>query len=159
MIRRTITLNEINDFIIAELEYIFVNKQTFKKSLNKNRKTEKNEKNEKVFNYLKKDKKFGTVQFCKNKNDSHIKIHFIGCRYGYDFYNNDLSVKTSDECCVCYEKTQDVIQCGHKICGSCVTEIMKHSKSMNCPMCRKNHESNEGLKINYPMHLVTLLFD
>ena len=59
MIARTITLNEINDFIIAELENIFVEKKTFKKtfknhgyasqkSLNKKRKTEKNEKNRKT---------------------------------------------------------------------------------------------------------------
>ena len=165
MITRTITLNEINDFIIAELENIFVEKtfekklfkkKLFKKSLNKN------EINEKVFNYSKKHQKFGIVQFRKNKNDSHIKIHFIGCRYGFDFYNNDQSTETTettDECCVCYEKTQEVIHCGHKICGSCVTEIMNHSKTINCPMCRKNHEINEGLKINYPMHLVTLLFN
>ena len=146
MIARTILLEEINKFIINQLEGIY--------DSNKNI-TQKDA----VFKYSKKDQKFGTVHFCKKESDSYIEIKFYSCRYGYDFYNNDPSTKITDECCVCYEKTQDVIHCGHKICGSCVTEIMKHSKTLNCPMCRKNHESNNGLIIKYPMHLVTLLFD
>ena len=58
-----------------------------------------------------------------------------------------------------YGNTLDTIKCGHIICDKCVREIMKHSKTLQCPLCRVNQEIEGGLHIKYPKHLATLLFN
>ena len=70
MISRTITLNEINDFIIAELEYIFMEtfkKNFLKKSFNKNRKMKKMRKMKKFLIIQKKTKNSEPFNFVKIK--------------------------------------------------------------------------------------------
>ena len=142
MISKFATPEYINDFIIEIIEKL-VNKKTQLSKLN---------------HYVR-DKLLGYVTFTKNKNDEFIQVYLKDCKYGYDFYNQLLLKNTSDECCVCYDNTQHMISCGHNICESCVTNIMQHSKTLNCPLCRKSQETKNGLIIKYPIHLVTLLFN
>jgi hypothetical protein len=105
------------------------------------------------------DRFFGVVEFKKKKKNEYIDITFKQCKYGYDFYNKQIIVPKEDECCVCYDNTLDTIKCGHIICDKCVREIMKHSKTLQCPLCRVNQEIEGGLHIRYPIHLATLLFN
>lgn len=142
MISKIATPEYINDFIIEIIEHL-VNKKTQLSKLN---------------HYVR-DKLLGYVTFTKNKNDEFIQVHLKDCKYGYDFYNQLLLKNTTDECCVCYENTTHIISCGHTICDSCVTNIMQYSKTLNCPLCRQNQETKNGLIIKYPIHLVTLLFN
>ena len=148
MISRTIDIHDINQFIIDQLS-IFFNKSSDLKKMEK-------------FEFTTHNKIYGPVKFKKEKSDTVVHIHFSSCRYGYDFYNS-LGQSTSDicdkdECAVCYEDTEHKIQCGHRLCGKCITEIMKHSKTFDCPLCRKKHETSGGLDIKYPAHLMLLLF-
>ena len=138
MITRIVDTKYINDFIIKCLKSIIKRKKKYNKTF--------------------RDPILGLVTFIKNNNDTHINIHLVNCRYGYDFFNQDnLNTKNTNECCVCFEETHNIIQCGHILCPECISNIMKYSKKMICPLCRKNHENINGLIIKYPLHLVTLL--
>lgn len=143
MISKTASPDYINQYIINTLETI----------IKKKRGTTLNTINRRFHDYL-----LGEVTFKKHAGNDYINVNLKNCRYGYDFYNRDLQ-HTEDECCVCYENTNQSIECGHIICDDCIKKIMDHSKTLKCPMCRKNHETNNGLQIKYPMHLVTLLFN
>ena len=143
MISKTASPDYINQYIINTLETI----------IKKKRGTTLNTINRKFYDYL-----LGEVTFKKQAENDYINVNLKNCRYGYDFYNRDLQ-HTEDECCVCYENTNQSIECGHIICDDCIKKIMVHSKSLKCPMCRKDQETNNGLQIKYPMHLVTLLFN
>lgn len=145
MISRTSSPEYINEFIINSLEKYISNTKSRKKL-------------GKIY-FVVKDRILGNVVFKKEKDNDYIYICFTNCRYGYDFYNHDIILKNKNECCVCYDDTAHTIQCGHIICETCVKKIMEHSKTLKCPLCRKNNESYNGLEINYPMHLVTLLFN
>ena len=142
MISKIATPEYINEFIINILEKL-VNKKTQISKLN---------------HYVR-DELLGYVTFTTNENDEFIQVHLKDCKFGYDFYNKDYTRDKEDECCVCYDHTTHTIFCGHNICESCITNIMQYSKTLACPMCRKNHETNNGLQIKYPMHLVNLLFN
>lgn len=143
MISKTASPDYINQYIINTLETI----------IKKRRRTTLNTINRRFHDYL-----LGEVTFKKEAENDYINVNLKNCRYGYDFYNRDLQHK-EDECCVCYENTNQSIECGHIICDDCIKNIMEHSKSLKCPMCRKDQETNNGLQIKYPMHLVTLLFN
>ena len=155
MIQQLADINYINNFIIECLEKIDKKRTTFLFIFKKKNKP----KYKKEINTVYKDSKLGNVIFTKKKDDEFINIHFVNCRYGYDFFNKkNLNTKTTDECCVCLEQTHSVIECGHKVCDDCIINIMTHSKTITCPMCRYNHEKKNGLIIKYPAHLRTLLF-
>ena len=143
MISKMASPDYINQYIINTLETI----------IKKRRGTTLNTINRRFHDYL-----LGEVTFKKQAGNDYINVNLKNCRYGYDFYNRDLQHK-EDECCVCYENTNQSIECGHIICDDCIKNIMEHSKSLKCPMCRKDQETNNGLQIKYPMHLVTLLFN
>lgn len=143
MISKMASPDYINQYIINTLETI----------IKKKRGTTLNTINRRFHDYL-----LGEVTFKKQACNDYINVNLKNCRYGYDFYNRDLQ-HTEDECCVCYENTNQSIECGHIICDDCIKKIMEHSKSLKCPMCRKDQETNNGLQIKYPMHLVTLLFN
>ena len=143
MISKTASPDYINQYIINALETI----------IKKRRGATLNTINRRFHDYL-----LGEVTFKKEAENDYINVNLKNCRYGYDFYNRDLQHK-EDECCVCYENTNQSIECGHIICDDCIKNIMEHSKSLKCPMCRKDQETNNGLQIKYPMHLVTLLFN
>ena len=142
MILRTSSPIYINQFIINTLEIIIKKKMDIHS-----------------LDTYRKDNILGFVEFKKEKNNDYIDITLRNCNYGYDFYNKEICKEKEDECCVCFINTQKAIACGHIICDDCISEIMKHSKTLNCPLCRQNQEIKGGLKIKYPLHLVTLLFN
>ena len=144
MISKTASPEYINQYIINTLETI----------IKKRRGTTLNTINRRFYDYL-----LGEVTFKKEAKNDYINVNLKNCKFGYDFYNKEYTQDEEDECCVCYEKTKQSIECGHIICDDCIKKIMDHSKTIACPMCRKNHETNKGLQIKYPMHLVTLLFN
>ena len=147
MISKTASPEYINQYIINSLDIMI--KKYNKKNINDYKFL-----NKKFYDYL-----LGEVEFKKEAENDYINITLKNCRYGFDFYNQVYYRNKKEECCVCYENTNQSIQCGHTICDNCIQKIMDHSKTLECPMCRKNHETNRGLKIKYPMHLVTLLFN
>ena len=143
MINHCVNKEQINLFIIECIKIIIKKKKTLNKKIK----------------IIFKDHKIGPVIFSKNKGDDFFKIHLLKCKYGYDFFNQDnINTSHTEECCVCFEQTHSVIKCGHRVCDECVQNIMKHIKKVQCPLCRENHENNNGLIINYPLHLATLLF-
>lgn len=52
-------------------------------------------------------------------------------------YMGDMIVNNTEECCVCYEKTNSKTSCGHSICYRCVKKVKKKEGDRDCPMCRK----------------------
>ena len=54
------------------------------------------------------------------------------------FFNKLISTATNitclynEECCVCYNKTQTQIKCGHIVCLACLSKL----NDKKCPMCR-----------------------
>ena len=161
MISRTIDIVDINQYIIEQLSLIFDKSKSKSKSKSKT-KEKVNPKKMNEFEHTTWSRIYGTVVFKKKESDLFVNIYFKSCRFGYDFYNqsgpSNCKETDLDECCVCYENTDNKIMCGHRICVHCVNDIMKHSKTMDCPLCRKKHETDEGLKIKYPAHLMLLLF-
>lgn len=144
MISKTASPDYINQYIINTLEIIIKKKSV----------TRLNTINRRFYDYL-----LGEVIFKKDSDTDYINITLKNCKFGYDFYNKENNIDKEAECCVCYENTTQSIECGHIICDDCMQKIMEYSKTLACPMCRKNHETNNGLQIKYPMHLVTLLFN
>ena len=50
-----------------------------------------------------------------------------------------------DECCICYQETKVITNCGHFICVECITELKTDKteeefliriKGKKCPVCR-----------------------
>ena len=153
MISKTIDIEDINKYIIEQLSLVF-NKSNTKEELITKKMN--------AFEHVAWSKIYGTVCFKKQESDMFVNIDFKSCRFGYDFYNqsgpSNCKETDLDECCVCYENTDNKIMCGHRICVGCVNDIMRHSKTMDCPLCRRKHETNTGLQIKYPAHLILLLF-
>ena len=162
MISKTIDITDINDYIIEQLSILFKKSESESKSKSNPKSQKETKANMDKFEHITWCKLFGTVSFKKQLGDAFINIYFRDCRFGYDFYNqngpSDCAEIDVDECCVCYENTDNKIMCGHRLCVGCVNDIMKHSKTMDCPLCRKKHETSEGLEIKYPAHLMWLLF-
>ncbi len=55
-------------------------------------------------------------------------------------------LKTTAECCVCYEPTQThITKCGHTICGKCISNLpeCKCCSRIKCPMCRATIQTDE----------------
>ena len=42
---------------------------------------------------------------------------------------------TTQECCVCYDKTADKLRCGHHLCLVCESSM----KELKCPLCRQDY--------------------
>ena len=58
-------------------------------------------------------------------------------------------VKTTQECCVCYEPTQThFTKCGHTICGKCISNLpeSKCCSRINCPMCRVHIQTDDEVE-------------
>ena len=66
------------------------------------------------------------------------KIQVLTHGLGYDTYHK-IQLKTDEkrkkeieeECAVCFEPTEGVMKCGHKICEDCFEEL----KKKECPVC------------------------
>jgi len=48
-----------------------------------------------------------------------------------DHIHHQVDVNT-DECCVCYEGTVNILECNHYLCLGCVNQM----KTDTCPLCR-----------------------
>lgn len=161
MIVRAITIDVINEYIIAELGKLFggqedgVGKNLGSECIDVRAQMEE-------FEHTTYSKLYGKVKFIKEPKDDFVRIHLSACRYGYDFFNEPgMSARAGEdreECAVCYEETDRTIRCGHRICENCVTKIMNHNKKLDCPLCRRSQEDDGGLHIRYPGHLMWLLF-
>lgn len=56
-------------------------------------------------------------------------------------------VKTTQDCCVCYEPTQTHFsKCGHTICGKCISHLPEKKCRINCPMCRATIQTDEEVQ-------------
>ena len=51
-----------------------------------------------------------------------------------------ISNNNNNECCVCYEKSENKTLCKHPICKDCIIKSLKKDKYFTCPMCRKDYE-------------------
>lgn len=85
--------------------------------------------------------------FKQNKLQGWAKINDI---YGvfHDSKAIVLSSKSSNECVICYEKTQSKTHCNHHICFSCTKKLLVQPGSRkNCPYCRVPFPSKEILSV------------
>jgi len=59
-------------------------------------------------------------------------------------------IKTTQDCCVCYEPTQThITKCQHTICGKCVSHLPEKQNRIKCPMCRAQIETSEEEEEEY----------
>jgi len=89
-----------------------------------------------MLNYLKYDNITGklydtriteNVQKYRDINDLCIEI-----------FGSIVVKKLRTECCVCYEKTDTVSECGHNICLTCASKVKENDdEEVLCPMCRE----------------------
>ena len=75
------------------------------------------------------------------KIDGNIKMTDDGHLFVKNVYTEEeckewVKEIESEECCVCYEKTDFVTNCGHQFCTGCIMRWY-HENSDTCPYCKQ----------------------
>ncbi len=55
-----------------------------------------------------------------------------------EIFGSRVVKRVRTECCVCYETTDTISECGHNICLTCASKVKENEdEEVLCPMCRK----------------------
>jgi hypothetical protein len=54
-----------------------------------------------------------------------------------EFKDHDSIKLNIDECCVCYNPTRTITNCGHALCLECISNFPSSSLMLECPLCRQ----------------------
>lgn len=88
----------------------------------------------KIWNYCDLKKFITNIRNIKFNNELGVFPDKDIIKHGETFVCDNIELLT-EECSVCYEKTETKTKCGHSLCIRCETELFIKRKA-SCPICR-----------------------
>jgi len=102
------------------------------------------------FKFLENLSKLELFEIFKEINDQNI-INFL--KLIQKKYKQDHPCMYKDECIICYEEKPGILtMCNHFVCFDCYYKLVCVYENLNCPMCRKNIDTNLFDSILYKMY-------